>query len=106
MKIYQSNNIQGMITLTGFVYKSFHGLLQICEPMFDEYSPYSKKAFNKGYIVKKGIGGRNRKVTRAMILGLVLTWTRTRGALRQLQAIWHGSWVHFYVAQIWNEDSE
>ena len=42
-KIYCSGNVQGMITMTGFDYESFHELLKLVDPLCDIYTPYHKK---------------------------------------------------------------
>ena len=42
-KIYYSGNVQGMITMTGFDYESFHELLKLIDPICNQYTPYHKK---------------------------------------------------------------
>jgi hypothetical protein len=80
-RLYHSENDQALVTLTGFDHATFHHLLQLFEPIFDNYTP-----FGDGDCIQKiSPRGRKRTVTALDILGLVLAWTRTRGALLSLQ---------------------
>jgi hypothetical protein len=80
-RLYHSENDQALVTLTGFDHATFHHLLQLFEPIFDNYTP-----FGDGDCIQKiSPRGRKRTVTALDILGLVLAWTRTRGALLALQ---------------------
>ena len=74
-----------MINFTGFDYDSFNALLKAFQPVCDDHTPHLRKK-GKGYTIKK-FGGKPRAVTATMILGLVLTWTRKNGALKNLQFI-------------------
>ena len=80
-QLYYSENDQALITLTGLDHATFHQLLQLFQPIFDNYTPFG----DGDHIKKISPRGRKRTVTALDILGLVLAWTRTRGALLSLQ---------------------
>ncbi len=80
-RLYHSENDQALITLTGFDHATFQYLLQLFQPLFDKYTPFGEG----DRIAKMSTRGRKRRVTAMDILGLVLAWTRTRGALLSLQ---------------------
>ena len=80
-RLYFSENDQALITLTGFDHATFQYLLQLFQPLFDRYTPFG----DGDRIEKISPRGRKRSVTGFDILGLVLAWTRTRGALLSLQ---------------------
>ncbi len=76
-----SENDQALITLTGLDHATFHHLLQLFQPIFDNYMP-----FGEGDRIEKiSSEGQKRAVMALDILGLVLAWTRTRGSLLSLQ---------------------
>ena len=80
-RLYYSENDQALITLTGLDHATFHQLLQLFHPIFDNYTPFG----NGDHIEKRSPRGRKRTVMALDILGLVLAWTRTRGSLLSLQ---------------------
>ena len=75
-----------MITQTGFDMPSFHFLLNLFTPVYDNYTPFVDK---DGFIIQKVSlsRGRPRLMHPADCLGLVLAWSRTRGSLMVLQLI-------------------
>lgn len=79
--LFHSENDQALITLTGLDHATFHYLLQLFQPIFDNYTPFG----NGDHIHKISPRGRKRTVMALDILGLVLAWTRTRGSLLSLQ---------------------
>mgnify|MGYP006199202059 CR=1 FL=1 len=84
-KVYHSNDDQSMITLTGFDVRSFHYLLALFAPVFEEYSPFGDE---NGFIGKKKTKrGRPHQIQAIDCLGLLLSWTRTRGSLMSLQLV-------------------
>ena len=85
--LYDSQNDQGMITLTGFDRGTFDSLCVIFAPVFDSYTPFvppGTSCFERRKQPKKG---RPRMIRPEDCLGLVLAWTRTRGSLMALQLI-------------------
>ena len=82
IKIYLSNYQQGMTSFTEFSYVSFNNLNQEIIPYFDIYTTY---VFIKGgLITTKQPTGRERIINPTLLIGLVLTWSRTQGCLRNL----------------------
>ena len=76
-RVYTSGDPQAMITLTGFDIDSFHYICNLFAPYYYEFSPFID---TEGFIVKKkSKRGRPRLMTAEDCLGLVLTWSRTRG---------------------------
>jgi hypothetical protein len=74
-----------MITLTGFDVWSFHYLLALFAPVFEEYTPFEDE---NGYIQKKKMKhGRPRQIQAIDCLCLLLSWMRTRGSLMSLQLV-------------------
>ena len=72
------------ITLTGLDFETFHFIESKFKPFFDKLSPFSKD----GTIVElKKETGRPRLMSSVDGLGLVLTWTMTRGSTMVLQLI-------------------
>ena len=83
-RLLSSKNDQAFITMMGFDCESFDRLLEKFAPMFDGHTPFDES----GYIVEfEYTRGRKREVQPADCLGLVLVWTRTRGALNVLQLV-------------------
>jgi len=85
-RVYTTGDDQAMITLTGFDLPSFHFLLNLFAPLYDNYTPFIDK---DGYIIQKVSlsRGRPRLMHPADCLGLVLAWSWTRGSLMVLQLI-------------------
>ncbi len=86
-KLYEAQNDQGMVTLTGFDCASFSSLCSMFAPVFDLYTPFfpfGTSCFEREKQPKKG---RRRMIRLEDCLGLVLAWTRTRGSLMALQLI-------------------
>ena len=78
-RLFYSYNNQALITVTGLDHASFEYLLRLFEPVFNATTPF-------GEIVEKtNKRGRKRTITAVDCLGLVLTWTRTRGSTMSLQ---------------------
>jgi hypothetical protein len=79
-----SQNNQAYNTTMGFDCESFDRLLEKFHPMFLGHTPFDAS----GMIVEfEYVCGRKRLVQPAECLGLVLVWTRTRGALNVLQLV-------------------
>ena len=86
-KVYEAQNDQGLITLTGFDCASFVSLCEIFAPVFDSYTPFipsGTSCFEREKLKNKGW---KQKIRPEDCLGLVLAWTRTRGSLMALQLI-------------------
>jgi len=86
-KLYEANNDQGMITLTGFDCASFASLCGIFAPVFDCYTPFVPSGTSCFEYEKTNNKGRPRNIRPEDCLSLVLAWTRTRGSLMALQLI-------------------
>jgi len=84
--LYATEDDQGLITLTGFDHASFKWILERFGPVYYNDSPYIS---DDGRIVAKTDPkkGRPRLLTAEDCLGLLLTWTRTRGSQFPLQMI-------------------
>lgn len=86
-KLYDAQNDQGMITLTGFDCASFASLCALFAPVFDAYTPFvpsGTSCFEQEKTINKG---RKRMIRPEDGLGLTLAWTRTRGSMMALQMI-------------------
>ena len=86
-RLYEAQNDQGLITLTGFDRASFASLCEIFAPSFDSYTPFipsGTSCFEREKLKNKG---RKQKIRPEDCLGLVLAWTRTWGSLMALQLI-------------------
>ena len=83
MHLYRSGQDDALVATTGFDHATFNALHDLFKPFFDGYTPYS----DNGLIVpiRRKKKGRRRTASSVTCLGLVLTWTRTRGSLRTLQ---------------------
>ena len=97
-KLYGSNNSQAMITLLGFVVKTFEWLRVKFEPLYKTLSPFIA---NDGTIVEisgKGMG-RPRLMSAADSLALNLAWSRLRGSTMAPSLIFGmtGSSVSMYL---------
>ena len=89
-QVYESGSDHELITMTGFDFETFHFIEPDFRYFYDRYSPYSKE----GVIValqRDGddnvLKGCPRLMSAADGLGLVLTWTRTRGSTMVLELI-------------------
>jgi hypothetical protein len=89
-RVYESGSDQALITMTGLDFETFHFIEPSFKYFYDRYSPYSKD----GLIVALQLDdednvlkGHPRLMTAADGLGLVLTWTRTRGSTMVLELI-------------------
>ena len=83
-KLWNSNDDQSLITLTGLLFQAFKALEKKFTPLFDTHSPHSTDGMVKLLDDKRS---RKRIVTDWDCLGLVLAWTRTRGSLYVLQIL-------------------
>ncbi len=89
VRLYRSANDQALITMSGFDHRTFSYLLNKFTHLFHRYSPYSS---NTGRLIRElrnngSRGGRPRSLDSCSCLGLVLTFTRTKGALTVLQLV-------------------
>jgi hypothetical protein len=89
-RVYESGSDQALITMTGLDFETFHFIEPDFKYFYDRYSPYSKE----GAIVALQLDaddnvlkGHPRLMSAADGLGLVLTWTRTRGSTMVLELI-------------------
>ncbi len=89
-RVIQSGSSQALITMTGLDFETFHSIEPDFRCFYDRYSPYSKD----GMILALQLDhegnvrtGRPRLMSASDGLGLVLTWTRTRGSTMVLQLI-------------------
>jgi len=83
-RVYESRSDQALITMTGLDFHTFHFLLHKFKPLYDNLSPHSKDGL---IVALRKDTGRPRLMTSIDALGLVLTWTRTRGSTMVLQII-------------------
>ncbi len=87
-RVYESRSDQALITMTGLDFHTFEAVHQRFRYFYDNFSPHSQD----GTIVqldntRRHRKGRPRLMTSCDGLGLVLTWTRTRGSLMVLQML-------------------
>jgi hypothetical protein len=83
-RVFLSGCDQALITLTGLDFETFHYIETRFKPFYDTLTPFS----NDGTIVElRKETGRPRQMSSSDGLGLVLTWTRTRGSTMVLQLI-------------------
>jgi hypothetical protein len=80
-KLYEAQNDQGLITLTGFDCACFASLCEIFAPIFNSYTPFIPSGTSCFEWEKQKNKGRKWKIRPEDCLGLVLAWTRTRGSL-------------------------
>ncbi len=85
--LHESGQDDTMIATTGFNYASFHSLHLLFKPYFDDFTPYTGDGRIRRLNPATKGKGKQRSVTSITCLGLVLTWTRTRGSLRVLQLV-------------------
>ena len=88
-RLYRSRDDQALIATTGLDHRCFSYLLHHFTPIFYRYSPYASYHGGKfcHLMQNPGNGGRPRTVSPCSCLGLVLFFTRTRGALPILQLV-------------------
>ena len=82
-RLYLAGNESALITCTGLNYVGFHNVLEAFTPLYNALTPNR----DDGLIALKKTGGRKRLMDSAACLGLVLFWTRTRGALFNLSLL-------------------
>ena len=83
-RVFSSGCDQALITLTGLDFETFNYIETRFKPFYDTLTPFSKD----GTIVAlRKETGRPRCMSSVDGLGLVLTWTRTRGSTMVLQLI-------------------
>jgi hypothetical protein len=95
-KVYFSRNDQALITLTGIDFATFELILSRgFEYYFDNYTPFKDGSVQRKLIDK----GRPRLMTAADGLGLILSYTRTRGSQDCLEMMFGltGTTVSDYV---------
>lgn len=88
MICYNAGVEHDFIAHTGFTYSAFNDLYRHFRPFFDKYTPYTGEDGRIRLVPQhenERKRGRPRKVNALICLGLILTWARTRGPLRQLQ---------------------
>ena len=87
--LYSSNDDGALITVTGFDHKTFKHMLQLFEPLFNEFTPWTRNNDGHKYKRVRTRRGRKRMVSAISCLGLVLAWYRFKGAQWVLQG-WFG----------------
>ena len=85
--LWNSQSNQSLITLTGLDYHAFYYLCKKFAPIFDTYSPFGYRDGKEELIPKAKTGQKRVIVAEDCLVGLVLAWTRTRGAISTLQLI-------------------
>ena len=94
-RLLSSRNEQAYITMLGFDCKSFDTVLGKFDPMFVKYTPFTESGMIEE--VDYVLGGRKRIVQSHDCLGLVLMWTRTRGAQNILQLVFGLTYTNLSV---------
>jgi hypothetical protein len=104
-RLFYSGIDQSLIAMTGFDHRSFRHLEDLFTPMFNRYTPWTDGRTMGIRCLKNDISakkcGRPRILDARMNLGIVLVWTRTRGANRTLQLIFGltgtplAKWLYF-----------
>lgn len=87
MRLYNSGQDDALVTICGFNHDSFSKLLDLFDPLFHKYTPYSSDGLIKEKRVTLCQRGRPRLLTSIICLGLTLAWTRTRGSYGVLQVL-------------------
>ena len=82
-RLYSSGSDAALITLTGLDYAIFRALHEDFKVLFEMMTPHTEN----GMIRTKSKSGRKKLVQSFDCLGLVLSWTRTRGGMFVLQVI-------------------
>jgi DDE superfamily endonuclease len=88
-KLYESKDNAALITVTGFDHDAFQLILELFQPLFHEYTPWTRKQDGRRYKRVKSTNGRKRMIDAKDCLGLVLAWFRFKGAQWILQG-WFG----------------
>ncbi len=93
-KLLKLRNNQAYITMMGFNCESFDKIVKKNGPMFSSHTPFNES----GFIVPfEYVSGWKRNVQPEDCLGLVLVWTRTRGALNVLQLVFGLTYTNLSV---------
>ena len=89
-KLYNSRDDAALITVTGFDHATFQHILDLFEPYYSFYTPWTRNNDGHNYqrLLRKK-KGRPRKVSATGCLGLVLAWYRFKGAQWIMQG-WFG----------------
>ena len=87
--LFGSGNDQALISMTGFDHASFCAMEDLFTPVYNSYTPYTKN--NPAALICK-LSPRQRwgqpwLLDGRLCLGLVLTWTHTRGAEQVLSVM-------------------
>jgi hypothetical protein len=80
--------------MMGFDCNSFDKILEKFGPMFSCHTPFDESSF---IVPFEYVTGRKREVQPEDCLGLVLVWTRTRGALNVLQLVFGLTYTNLSV---------
>jgi hypothetical protein len=83
--LFNSQNDQALIVLTGLNHETFDIVLQLFAPIYYSYSPWIGRENTIQPVTS--IAGRKRLIDATTCLGLYLAWTRTRGSCMILQMI-------------------
>ena len=86
-KLFNANNDQSLITLTGLDHATFQWLLSRFSAIYDAYTPHSMDGEITKLSRNKNDGGRPRLMSACNCMGLYLSWTRLRGTTVPLQMI-------------------
>ena len=86
-QLYISRNNQTLVTLTGFDHAAFNWLLNIFEPVYEQYSPGDNSPDGCIVRIRHPNQGRPRLMSAADCLGLNLAWTGLRGSTTSLQLV-------------------
>ena len=110
--LYESNNDQRMITVTGFDHSSFTIIHNLFKDAYDAHTPYTTSGHIERLSVSERRSGRPRTLDSIGGLGLTLAWFRTRGSMtRSLSwTFWitgtvtsvfvhYGRWILLHVLQ-------
>ena len=83
--VYESDSDSGLLTVTGLTKAAFNELLTHFAPIYWSNSPFGGvDGFCKSMPLDRRRTGRPRSLDAAGCLGLVLSWSRTRGSLWNL----------------------
>jgi len=87
VRLFCSNSEQALITFTGLDYRSFNYLNTKFKPLYERYTPYSSSGRIRLRRVVNGVPVIRRPLSLDSrgCLGLVCSFTRTRGPLYALQ---------------------
>jgi hypothetical protein len=89
VRLFTSNSDQALITFVGLDYRCFNYLNTKFKPLYDRYSPYSSTGRIRLRRVVNGVPVLRRPLSMDSrgCLGLVCSFTRTRGSLYALQLV-------------------